>query len=276
MTRKVGYLGPPGTFGEQAALLYSPQAELVSLPSNGAVVAAVAGGEVEEGIAPIENSLDGAISDTLDSLIQHEGVMFRHELVLPVEQCLIVAPGTRLADVAVVTSHPSALAQCREYIEANLPSARLEAALSTAGAVASAIKTAGAAGIGTARAAELNGGVILARGIQDVKQNKTRFLVVAASDAEPTGDDKTSVAFTVAHDRPGTLIGVLSELAQRQINLTRIESRPSREDLGIYIFLIDFQGHRRDPVVSDALAAVQARAHYFRLLGSYPRFVESK
>jgi prephenate dehydratase len=274
VTRKVGYLGPPGTFGEQAALLYSPQSEFVSLPSNGAVVAAVARGQVDEGIAPIENSLDGAISDTLDALIQHEGVMFRHELVLPVEQCLIVAPGTRLGDIAVVTSHPSALAQCREYIEVNLPAARLEAALSTAGAVAGAVRTPGAAAIGTARAAELNGGQILARAIQDVKLNKTRFLVVARSDADPTGDDKTSVAFTVAHDRPGTLMGVLSELSEREINLTRIESRPSRADLGIYIFLIDFQGHRRDPAVEAALAAVHARAHYFRLLGSYPRSVE--
>jgi len=98
---------------------------------------------------------------------------------------------------------------------------------------------------------------------------------VGGSDAEPTGDDKTSIAFTVTHDRPGTLMGALSELSERSINLTRIESRPSREELGIYVFLIDFQGHRREPLLSDALEAIRARAHYFRILGSYPRFSEA-
>jgi len=272
--KTVGYLGPPGTFGEQAALLYAPASELVPLPSNGAVVTAVATGVVDEGVAPIENSLEGAVNDTLDALVLHEEVMVRHELVLPVEQCLIAAPGTRLEDIEVVMSHPSALAQCRVYLESHLPNARLQAALSTAGAVAAAVVTPGAAAIGTRRAAALHGGSLLATAVHDIKHNKTRFLVLARADAGATGDDKTSIAFTVAHDRPGTLIGVLRELAERQINLTRIESRPSREDLGIYIFLIDFQGHRTDATVADALAEVKERAHYFRLLGSYPRFVE--
>lgn len=274
MTDTVAYLGPPGTFGEQAALAYKPAATLVSAPANAAIVAAVAEGRAAEGIAPIENTLDGAIAETLDALIKHENVMFRHEIILPVEQCLIARAGTRLPEIEAVRSHPSALAQCREYLEANLPGARLEAALSTAGAVAEAVLSSNIAAIGTSRAAELNGGQILARAIQDVKHNKTRFLVLAGSDAGPTGDDKTSLAFTVAHDRPGSLIGVLSELAGRGINLTRIESRPSREDLGIYIFLIDFQGHRSEALVAEAIAAVHAKAHYFRLFGSYPRFKE--
>src|SRR5205814_8903995 len=110
--------------------------------------------------------------------------------------------------------------------------------------------------------------------IRYVKHNKTPFLALASRDADPTGDDNTSLAFTVAHGRPRTLIGVLSELSGRQINLTRIESRPSRQDLGIYIFLIDFQGHRTQASINEAIAAVQAQSHYFRLLGSYPRFVE--
>jgi len=270
----VGYLGPPGTFGEQAALLFDPSANFAGLQSHSAVVTSVARGEVDIGVAAIENSLEGAIGETIDSLIQHEGVVIRHELILPVEQCLIAAPGTTIPEIEVVLSHPAALAQCRSYLETVLPKARLEAALSTAAAVASAVKTPGTAAIGTARAAALNGAAILDRAIQDVKHNKTRFLALAKTDAEPTGDDKTSVAFTVAHDRPGTLIGVLGELSERHINLTRIESRPSREDLGIYIFLIDFQGHRTDPSVSEAIAAVRARSHYFRLLGSYPRFAE--
>jgi prephenate dehydratase len=142
--------------------------------------------------------------------------------------------------------------------------------------VAAAIRTRAAAAIGTRRAAELAGGAVLAKGIQDVARNKTRFLVLARQDAPRTGDDKTSIAFTTAHDRPGSLIAVLRELSERGINLTRIESRPSREELGIYVFLIDFQGHRDDAQVAEALAAVRDRAYYFRLFGSYPRFVEGR
>jgi prephenate dehydratase len=269
---KIGYLGPPGTFGEQAALEYDRSATLVPVASNGAVVTAVARGDVDAGVAPIENSLDGAINETVDALLANEAVFVKAEIVLPVEHCLVAAKGTRLSDIEVVMSYPSALAQCKVFLEAKLPQARLEASLSTAGAVEKAVHTPRAAGIGTRRAAELQGGEVLAAGIQDVKNNKTRFVVVAARDAERTGDDKTSIAFTVAHDRPGTLMGVLREFADRQINLTHIESRPSREELGIYIFLIDIQGHRNDAPVAAALAAVRRQSHYFRLLGSYPRF----
>ncbi len=275
MTGSLGYLGPPGTFGEQAALRYDPGANLVGLASNGAVVIAVGSGEVETGIAPIENSLEGPVNETLDALLQSEAVFIRGELVLPVEQHLIAAPGTRLEDVTLVVSHPQALAQSRGFIEKHLPNARLEAALSTAAAVTSVMNLPGAAAIGTRRAAELAGGVVLAANVHDVALNKTRFLVLGREDAPASGDDKTSIAFTVAHDRPGTLLSVLRELADRGINLTRIESRPSREDLGIYVFFIDFEGHRDDATVAEALAAVRAQAHYFRLLGSYPRFVEA-
>ena len=266
MARKVGYLGPPGTFGEQAALRHAPEAELVAIAGNAAIVAAVRNGLVEEGLAPVENSLEGAVNETLDALIQTEGVFIRGELNLPVEQCLIAAPGVRLEGIDLVLSHPQALAQCRAYLERHLPKARLEAALSTAAAVEAAVAAPPAAAIGTRRAAELNGGVILAERIQDVPHNSTRFVVLAASDSAPTGDDKTSFAFTVAHDRPGTLIGVLRELSDRRINLTRIESRPARDEIGIYVFLIDCQGHREDALVAEALAAIRLQAHYFRVL----------
>jgi prephenate dehydratase len=234
----------------------------------------VAHRDIDEGLVPVENSLGGEVNETLDALLQFDGLYMRRELVLPVEHCLIAAPGTEAFEIETITSHPQALAQCRGYLERNFPGARLEAALSTAGAVEQAVATKGAAAIGTRRAAELTGGRIIAAGIQDVALNKTRFVILADSDASPSGDDKTSIAFTVTHDRPGTLLGVLSELANRQINMTRIESRPSRQDLGIYIFLIDFQGHRQEPLVQDALRAVEANSHYFRMFGSYPRFVE--
>lgn len=272
--KKVGYLGPPGTFGEQAALTYDPHADLVPLLSHRSIVASVAAGEVEEGLAAIENSLEGAVNETLDALLQYDNVFIRRELVLPVEQCLIVGPDTAADAIEVIVSHTQALAQCRGYLEQHYPRARLEAALSTAAAVESAVKSRGVAAIGTRRAAEITGGRVIAASIQDVKPNKTRFIVLSRDDSPPTGDDKTSIAFTVAHDRPGTLLGALSELSERSINMTRIESRPSRQDLGIYVFLIDFQGHRQEPSAAEALVALKAKAHYFRLFGSYPRFQE--
>lgn len=274
MAGTVGYLGPPGTFGEQAALLHAADATLVSLPTHASVVKGVADGAVQVGIVAIENSLEGSVSETLDAILQHEDVSISRELVLPVEHLLIAGRGTPLEAVHIVMSHPQALAQCRAYLDERLPNVRLEAALSTAAAVEEAVRTPRAAAVGTRRAADLFHGVIIAESIQDVAHNKTRFVAIARRDAPPTGDDKTSIAFTVTHDRPGTLLGVLGELSARDLNMTRVESRPSRQDLGIYIFLIDFQGHRSDEAVAAALAAVREKAHYFRLLGSYPRFVE--
>ncbi|MPZ49063.1 MAG: prephenate dehydratase [Dehalococcoidia bacterium] len=273
MIRRVGFLQPPGTFGEEAALLYAPDAELVPLPSNGAIVVAVETGDVDEGVVPVENSLDGPINETLDGLIRHEHVYLRTELVLPVEQNLIAARGTTMEQITVVMSHPSALAQCRAFLESKLPLARLEATLSTAGAAAVAARQFGTAAIGTRRAAELAGAEILAETIQDTAHNVTRFLALGREDARPSGLDKTSIAFMVAHDQPGTLLGVLQELADRSLNLTRIESRPSRESLGVYVFQIDFEGHREDPSVAAALSGIEAHAQYFRLLGSYPQAV---
>jgi prephenate dehydratase len=275
MGYRFGYLGPAGTFGEQAALAYTSEAALVALPSNAAVVAAVESGEVDEGIAPTENSLEGSVNETVDAMLRAGHVFAKAELILPVEHNLIAAPGADFAEIAVVMSHPQALGQCRGFLESRLPHARLEAALSTAAAVAEAVRTPGAAAIGTRRAAEVHGGQIIAAGIQDVANNKTRFLVLGRSDAPASGDDKTSIAFSVP-DRPGSLMEVLREFSDLQINLSRIESRPSREELGKYIFLIDFQGHRLDAGPAKALAAITAQGAMLlpegRPLGSYPRY----
>ena len=269
---RLAYLGPAGTFSETAALRYQPSAELLPCAGEAAVAAAVSSGSANGAVLAIENSLEGSVTGTLDALIHESTLAISHELILPIEQCLIVRPGTKPADVRVIRSHPQALHQCRMYIERRFPKARQEAALSTAGAVQEILDIEGGAAIGPARAAELHSAEILERGIADDQHNKTRFVVLGKSDSEPTGDDKTSIALTVAHDRPGTLVDVLHEFSDRGINLTKIESRPSREELGIYVFLVDLEGHRSDASVAEALAAVEAQAIFFRVFGSYPRF----
>lgn len=270
MTR-LAYLGPPGTFSEEAALRYQAAAQLVPFASEAAVASAVEAGMADEGVLPIENSLEGSVTRTLDVLIHESQLAIRQELILPVEHCLIVRPGASADDVRVIYSHPQALNQCRKFIERCFPKASQQAALSTAAAVGEMLGVEGGAAISTARAADLHDAQVLARGIQDYPHNKTRFVVLGPTDSQPTGRDKTSIAFTVAHDRPGTLVDVLHEFSDRAINLTKIESRPSREELGVYIFLVDLEGHRSEPAVAEALAAVQAKALFFRVLGSYPR-----
>lgn len=274
--RRLAYLGPPGTYTEEAALQFQPRAELLPYPSEAAVAAAVEAGEAQEGVLAIENSLEGSVTRTLDALVHDVSLAIRGELVLSIDHCLIAGPTTSAKDVRVICGHPQALAQCRRFIETSYPNATEQAALSNAAAVQEAMRTQYTAAIGPARAAEIYGAVVLERGIQDSAQNQTRFVLLGTADAEPTGRDKTSLAFTVAHDRPGTLVEVLHEFADRGINLTKIESRPSREELGIYIFLIDMEGHRSDPIVAQALAAVQDKTYIFRVLGSYPRFDDAR
>jgi prephenate dehydratase len=273
MSRRLAYLGPPGTFSEQAALLHDPQAQLLPFSSVAAVAAAVDSGMADEGVAAIENSLEGSVNETLDILIHESGLSICRELVLPIEHCLLAAPGTSSPDVRIIYSHPQALGQCRRFLARCFPEAQVEAALSTTAAVEQMLSQEGAAAIATRRAAEIYGAEVLARGIQDNPSNKTRFVVMTPHDCPPTGRDKTSIAFTVAHDRPDTLVNVLHEFSDRQINLTKIESRPSKEELGVYIFLVDMDGHRADPEVAEALERVREQAFFFKVFGSYPRYV---
>jgi prephenate dehydratase len=279
MSDEIGYLGPPGTFGEQAALLYRRrahlQADLRPLPTHVEVVRSVDSGAIDLGIIPVENALEGAVTESLDAILAAPNVWLCAELTLPVEHYLVAAPGTAKSDVSVVMSHPQALAQCRGFLERELPNARLEASLSTATAVEEASRTPGVAGIGTRRAAVLHGGAILAEGIQDERQNETRFVAVARYDAAPTGDDKTSIAFSVDHDRPGTLIAALREISDRGLNMTHIQLRPSRRGVGFYVFLIDVLGHKTEPAVAEALAGLKRCTNFLRILGSYPRFSEA-
>lgn len=270
--RRIAYLGPAGTFTEEAARRYAPEAEHVPMPNAAAVAHAVESGQADEGVVPIENSLEGSVPDTLDLLIHESKLNIRAEIVVPIVQCLLVRPGVRAERVRVVHSHPQSLGQCRHYLERTFPGAQLVAHVSNAAAVQEMLKHDDAAAIGPERAAEIYGAEVLQRGIQDRSPNETRFVVLAPADHEPTGLDKTSLCFEV-QDRPGALLSVLQAISGRGINLRKIESRPSKEQLGTYLFLVDLEGHRLDPTVAEALAEVQrlCRPEHTRVFGSYPR-----
>ncbi len=269
---RIAYLGPAGTFSEQAALDYAHGAELVPFSSITSAALSVLTGEADEAVCPIENSLQGAVTDTLDALLHRDGLRVRQEISLNIVHDLMVKPGTVLAAVERVYSHPQALGQCRAYLQDHLPNAELAAALSTAAAVEQAMESdAPAAAIAPSRAAELYGAQTLAWGIQDDDNNVTRFVVLAGEDHPPTGNDLTSMAMAFSQDRPGQLFAVLREFAERNINLTKIESRPTRLGLGKYYFLVDIEGHRSDPAVAQVLEQVRGQASLLKVFGSYPR-----
>jgi|FaiFalDrversion2_1042247.scaffolds.fasta_scaffold13933_2 prephenate dehydratase len=273
MPKRLAYLGPPGTFSEEAALLYDPAADLLPVPSIAAVAAAVLTGLADEGIVPIENSLEGSVSETLDLLIQESSLYIRREVVLAIHHVLVVKPGTRHTDIQVIYSHPQALGQCRRYLDTLFPKVRREPALSTVAAVEQVLTSpVPAAAIAAGRAAALYPVEVLARDIQDNPNNFTRFVALATADHPPTGDDKTSLAFTYTIDRPGLLHEALGFFASRGINLAKIESRPTKRELGRYIFLLDLQGHREEEAVKGAIADLTRQTSWLRVLGSYPRW----
>ena len=272
MTR-LAHLGPRGTNTEAAALAYDPVAELVPVAGVVAAARAVHDGDADAAVCAIENSIEGSVRETVDLLLREDTALkIRCEVVLPIRHALVAAAGGDLAAATLVYSHPQALAQCRGRLAQLAPRAEPVAALSTAAAIASALAEPGALAVSTALAAAIYGAEVYADDIADAGGNETRFVVLAPEDHAPTGDDKTSLAFTTAHDRPGTLVTVLSELAERGLNLTHVESRPTRRALGTYVFLLDLQGHRSDPAVGEALRTLEAQTLWLRILGSYPRW----
>ncbi len=272
MAGRLAYLGPQGTYSEQAAIDYDPQSDRVAYHAIPVVVAAADRGEVDEAIVPIENSLEGTVTFTVDLLIHESSLKIRSEVVVPIHHCLLAEPGTQLDQVEVVYSHPQALAQCRSYLTRNLPNAEHVASLSTASAVTDMRESRhAAAAISSRRAAEIFDAPVIDANIEDISNNQTRFVVLAESDHEPTGNDRTSICFDFAQDAPGVLYDTLGELARRNINMIKIESRPDRRSLGQYVFLIDLEGHREDSVIRDALEGIRSRVSMFKVLGSYPR-----
>ena len=273
MPGSVAYLGPAGTFTEQAVRLHKPDAVLHSFTSINGVALAVVSGIADEGVVPIENSLQGSVNETLDVLISQQGLFIRRELVLPIVHCLLVIPDTQVSDIEVVYSHPQALGQCRDFLERCFPKAQLVASLSTSAAVADMKESNHAsAAIAPYGAAALNNVRVMAQNIQDNDSNVTRFVVLADHDSPPTGWDKTSLCFSFAEDRPGLLYEAFGDFVKRDVNLAKIESRPSKNYLGEYIFLVDVDGHRQDSDVGEAIDALKKRCSMFRVFGSYPRW----
>jgi prephenate dehydratase len=282
---RAGYLGPSGTNSHAALAGAGHGWEPVPLPTVGDVVRAVQGGELPFGLVPVENSREGGVGATLDALVfEAPDVVMVGELIHPVSYCLVAADGVAADEVRTVHSHPQATGQCARFLRRRLPTAAVVAAASTADAVRAVARhdtLAGAAphaAIGSRYAAELYGAAVLAEGIEDDKDNATRFAWIARRDAAPapppaasSAPTKTALVFWGAGDRAaGWLVACLGEFASREISLTRIESRPRRIGLGHYMFFCDLLGAAEAPEVAQAIDGLRAHCDAVRVLGSFP------
>lgn len=275
--RNVSYLGPPGTFTEEALLGWPGLAyeQALPFPTVEEAILAVEDNLADKAVVPIENSIEGSVNATLDSLAFEAGVFIQGEKVCQVRHFLLAREGVRMEDVVRVISHPQAAAQCRRHLVELLQGVEVEAANSTSEA---AQRVAGSgeplAAIGSGLAAELYGLAVLREGIEDHPENRTRFVLLGKEKVPPTGDDKTSLVCFIYQDRPGMLLQILQEFAFRYINLSKIESRPTKEVLGEYCFFIDCAGHEDDEVVASALKCLACKLPQVKLLGSYPAYRE--
>jgi prephenate dehydratase len=271
---RIAFLGPRATFTEQAlrSMPEAAGAEFVPCTGSPAVLAAVRDGSADLGCVPIENSVEGAVPAVLDGLVADPPLVIVREAVLAVRFALLVRPGTRMADVRTVASHPHAIAQTREWIAARLPDADVLLSASTSEAAAQVARGEFDAAVSAPLAAEQHGLDILADDIADNAGAITRFALVSppGPPPAPTGHDRTSIAATT-QNRPGALLGLLTELAVRGIDLTRIESRPIKDRHAEYWFHLDCTGHVAEPAMGEALAALHRRCDSVRFLGSYPR-----
>ena len=272
---RIGFLGPPGTFHEQA-LLSQPdlvEHDLRPLPSIPEVLAAVEGGDVELGFVAIENSIDGTVNVTLDTLTFETDLLIQREVVLNIELHLMAKPGTRIDQIDRVLSFPTATAQVRGFLGREVPGATWEATNSTSEAarLVGESPEPGMAAVAPAHAGELHGLEVVAADIADHPENQTRFVLVRPEGVPAaTGHDKTTIVCFQRNDRPGSLLHILQEFAARGINLTKLESRPTKRGLGDYCFIIDLEGHVADEVVGDCLRTLKAELADVKFLGSYP------
>jgi len=268
----VAFQGERGAYSEEAALSYfDSKIEFLPCKTLKEVFQAVESGRAAVGMVPVENSLEGAVSETYDLLLS-SNLIVSGEYNLRVRHCLIANPGVRIEDVRKVYSHPQALAQCRRFLD--ILGAELIPYYDTAGSayMIKRERLMDAAAIASKRAAEIYGLQILAESIEDSPNNYTRFFVIGKFEREPTGRDKTSIVFTTKHV-PGALYAALGVFARRGINLTKIESRPTKQTPWEYNFYVDFEGHKLDANVREALEELKAHTLYIKILGSYPKSV---
>jgi len=274
-SQPIAFLGPEGTFTEEALLANLPAGEYhpFPYPSIREVLKAVQAGEAPLGIVPIENSVEGAVTATLDELATGHDLVISAEVPLPVAFALLARPGTQLADVATVGGHPQAQAQCRRWLEEHLPHAAWRPASSNAEAARQVADGQLDAALAGAFAADMYGLAVLVPDTHDHANAVTRFVVVNQPGPLPaaTGSDRTSLVAFLREDHPGALMELLTEFAVRGINLVRIESRPTGDGLGRYYFSIDCEGHVDDARVGEALMGLRRVCADVRFLGSYPR-----
>src|SRR5580700_5645714 len=271
----ISFLGPAGTFTEEALLSQADyaSAELVAAPTLADALEAVTQGVATLAFVPIENSIEGTVNATVDSLIFEADLLIQREVILDVHIHLAAPPGTDRGAITHVLSFPHASAQCRRYLAEQFPGVEVVPTNSTAEAarIVSEEARPDTAALAPRLAAELYGLEVIAPNVEDHPDNQTRFVAVAPTGVPaPTGHDKTSIVCFQREDRPGSLHAILSEFAARSINLTKLESRPTKKGLGEYCFLIDLSGHLADEVVADCLRVLHAEIAGVKYLGSYP------
>ena len=269
------FLGPFGTYSEQAAIEFAGSAaELLEMPNFADAVAAVEQGKADFAVIPVENSIEGPVSQSLDILIHDTDLKLFAEIVVPIQHVLVGLAGANLQQVTHVHSHPQALAQCSKWLRTHLPHAEQVAAMSTSGAVQTIAQgdDPSSVAIGPQRAQVMYGGDILARNIQDAANNRTRFMVLATEDAAPTGRDKTFIAMRLDKNLPGSLHKALGPFAAADVQLTNIITRPTKRELSEYVFLVDFEGHRREPHIAAVLEDMRAITQTLKVIGSCPQY----
>ncbi|MHB8430374.1 MAG: prephenate dehydratase [Acidimicrobiales bacterium] len=276
---RIAFLGPKGTFTEEALLGEPAFASALCTPFGSlvGVLEAVRSGTMDLGFVPLENAIEGSVRDIVDSLVFDFDLRIQREIVLDIHLHLMALPGTRVSDVERVASIPMATAQCRGFLEDELGQVDVLATNSTADAARllgqhdELLSTRPTAAIAPRLAADLYGLEILVEDVEDHPDNQTRFVVLARSGVPaPTGHDKTSIACFQSADHPGSLYAILGHFAARNINLNRLESRPTKKALGDYCFIIDFEGHIADVMVADCLRDLHAELAGVKFLGSYP------
>ncbi len=268
-TARIGYLGPEGSFSHEAVSSMEG-VEAVACDSIAEVLEMVAASTLDQGLVPLENAIEGTVSAAIDGLVFDHDLVIVREIVLPIRLHLFARPGVDLDQVTNVRSYVHALAQCRTFLHGlGVATEQTTSTSQAAREVAESLEP--WAAVSSILAGELFGLVSLATDIEDHPDNATRFVLVGRRDvAAPTGHDRTTIVCFQDADRPGSLYGILGRFAARDINLTKLESRPTKRGLGDYCFVIEFEGHVADDVVADCLADLQAHLARVKFLGSYP------